>query len=158
STFFLRRAWEEVNGLNAKLHYVMDWDVIIRIAKNYPVVTINEFLGVSREYRETKTSTGKMTRIAEIFDMIRQHTHEEMKAVTLWFALATVLNLESSGDLGYERARIWGGMQHLLGYWYQLNGEGIAGFPTESDPQDTAYIPLARNGMDDIVHHRPIPS
>ena len=74
STFFLRAAWQRVGGLDEQLRFCMDWDIFIRIARQYPCVTINEFLGVSREYEETKTRSGKMERAFEILRMIRRHT------------------------------------------------------------------------------------
>ena len=36
----------------------MDWDVYLRIVPHFPAVLINEFLAVSREYQDTKTSQG----------------------------------------------------------------------------------------------------
>src|SRR5262245_30019258 len=62
SSFFLRTAWQEAGGLRPELEFCMDWDVLLRIADRHPAVLINEFLAVSREYRDTKTSRGGLRR------------------------------------------------------------------------------------------------
>src|SRR5262249_36361644 len=66
ATFVLRRAWQQVGGLNPELHYCMDWDLFLRVARDHSAVLINEFLAVSREYAETKTRSGRMRRAIEI--------------------------------------------------------------------------------------------
>ena len=53
--FFRRGAWREAGGLNEKLHFCMDWDLLLRIAQRHPAVLINEFLAVqSREYEDPR--------------------------------------------------------------------------------------------------------
>lgn len=146
STFFLRKAWEEVGGLQEKLHYVMDWDVILRISEKYPVVTINDFLGVSREYAETKTSTGKLRRIAEIFDTIQKFSGVEMTTGGLFYALETLSHMQSNSDTTEARGYLWQAMKSIMNQAHFAYGEGLEWFPAESDPQDQTFIPRAYNG------------
>ena len=131
--------------MNEKLHYAMDWDVIIRISQTYPVVTINEFLGVSREYDETKTSTGKLRRIAEIFDLIAKYSGAEMTPGTLFYALETLTQLQSNTALDTPRNYMWQAMQNIMYYFHQQYGEALEAFPADSDPQDVTFVPLARS-------------
>ena len=48
----------ELGGLKNELRFCMDWDIYLRISEKYPVVVVNDFLAVSREYEDTKTRTG----------------------------------------------------------------------------------------------------
>jgi glycosyltransferase involved in cell wall biosynthesis len=77
ATFISRAAWLHSNGLDAKLHYGLDWDLFIRILEKYPAVAINEFLAVSREYGETKTASGNLTRARELIEIASANFHKE---------------------------------------------------------------------------------
>jgi len=55
SSYFSRRALEEVGYLDEDLKFGMDWDIFIRIGCRYPVTYIDEYLGCIRVYPETKT-------------------------------------------------------------------------------------------------------
>jgi len=74
SAYFRRRALDDVGYLNENLHWTLDWDLFIRIARKYPVVYLNEDLGCLREYAETKSSAGGVRRANEIRDVLRGHT------------------------------------------------------------------------------------
>src|SRR5206468_9453359 len=91
ATFFLRRAWDEVGGLRADLHYCLDWDVILRIAARYPAVLVNEFLAASREHGQTKTSQGGLSRVFEIFRMTKEVAGRDITPGGLHYLLETLL-------------------------------------------------------------------
>lgn len=74
TVFFRKSVLEEVGYINEQLHYTMDWDVLIRIAKRYPLEYIGEFMAALREYAEAKSSSGGLTRVREIRDMLRSHS------------------------------------------------------------------------------------
>ena len=74
SAFFRKDAVAEVGWLREHLHYTMDWDLLIRIGKRYPLRRIPEYLGCIRDYGDTKTSLGGMRRVKEIRDVLREHT------------------------------------------------------------------------------------
>jgi hypothetical protein len=74
SVFFRKDVLAEVGYINQQLHYTMDWDVLIRIAKRYPLKYIREFMAALREHPEAKSSSGGVKRVREIRDMLRVHT------------------------------------------------------------------------------------
>lgn len=74
SAFFRRDAVNEVGGLDENLHYAMDWDLLIRLGKRFGLHYVPDFLGVLREYSETKTAAGGSARIAEIRRVLERHT------------------------------------------------------------------------------------
>lgn len=61
STFIKKMSLDNVGVLDESLHYWMDWDLYLRICKNYPVVRIEESIGMWRAHEETKTRTGGYT-------------------------------------------------------------------------------------------------
>ena len=71
---FRKQVLEEVGSLDEDLHYSMDWEILIRIGKRYPLVYIPEFMACLREYPEAKTSSGGLARAHEIRRMLRRHT------------------------------------------------------------------------------------
>jgi GT2 family glycosyltransferase len=145
STFFLREAWQQVGGLDEQLRFCMDWDVFIRIAQRYPCVAVNEFLGVSREYEETKTRSGKMERAFEIIRMLRRHTHEEASSGSMLYLLETLAGLgEGAGVTEKVAACLRATFQEIVGGMCARHGRGLW-FPARTDAQDDAYLPIAGN-------------
>jgi glycosyltransferase involved in cell wall biosynthesis len=142
STFFLREAWEGVGGLDPGLHYCMDWDLFIRIAQRYPAVVLQEFLGVSREYDETKTRSGKMKRVAEIVRMVQSHTGKELTPGSLLFLCETLLEVAPPGASA-EFHRHLRDAHGALARKLSLDYGGGHGFPEQSDPQDVVHLPFA---------------
>ncbi|HEY2943207.1 MAG TPA: glycosyltransferase family 2 protein [Vicinamibacteria bacterium] len=140
ATFFSRKAWDEVEGLRAALHYCMDWDIILRIARRHPAVLINEFLAASREHDETKTRRGKLPRVFEIVRMIRDHSEGQITAGGLHYLFEALLE---SGDALPSGAR-----RHLVSAFasvherFQREFGNADGFPEKGDPQDTVFMPL----------------
>ena len=85
--FFRKPAIEEVGYLDESLHYVMDWDILIRIARRRPLVYIPEYLGCLREYPEAKSFAGGKARIRELGAMLRRHTRRRYPPGYLAYAL-----------------------------------------------------------------------
>ena len=100
STFFTRAAWDRVGGLDERLKFCMDWDVIIRVAALYPVALIDAFLATTREYDETKTAAGGMERAAEIRRMIEANTGEPLSIGAAIFMIEAMLHPSTSQHLG----------------------------------------------------------
>jgi glycosyltransferase involved in cell wall biosynthesis len=73
ATFVSRAAWLLSGGLDPELCYGLDWDLFSRILKEKPAVLINEFLAVSREYEQTKTASGNLTRAKELLNIADQN-------------------------------------------------------------------------------------
>ena len=89
-TVFIRRtAIDDIGYLDEDLHYVMDWDLLIRIAKRYPIAYVPEYLACLREYPEAKSARGGRARVAEIGRLMRRHTGRTMTPGYLIHALQT---------------------------------------------------------------------
>lgn len=74
STFFRKRAFNTVGFVREDLHYIMDWELLIRIGKEFDFAYIPELLGCLREYSTAKTFTGGAKRAAEIREVLKAHT------------------------------------------------------------------------------------
>jgi glycosyltransferase involved in cell wall biosynthesis len=55
SVFFRRRAFEEAGGLDTNLHYVMDYDLWIRLGQRFAFRYLPEYLSTYRLHEESKT-------------------------------------------------------------------------------------------------------
>jgi glycosyltransferase involved in cell wall biosynthesis len=73
ATFFRRSAWEGAGGLDAGLHYCLDYDLMIRLAKEAPLAYLPAVQAYVRMYPTTKTASGGFGRLQEIERMIRRH-------------------------------------------------------------------------------------
>jgi hypothetical protein len=73
-TVFMRAdAVRAVGGLDETLHFVMDWDLWIRLACRGAVVHLQETIAQTREYAQTKTATGGWSRLREILTIMKRH-------------------------------------------------------------------------------------
>ena len=77
ATFISHQAWLQSGGLNSDLIYGLDWDLFIKILEKQSAVSINEFLAVSREYEQTKTSAGSLTRAKELLEIANQNAPKD---------------------------------------------------------------------------------
>jgi len=71
---FRREVLDDVGSLDEDLHYVLDWDILIRIGMKYPLEYIPAYMGCLREYAEAKTFAGGARRIREMRRMLRRYT------------------------------------------------------------------------------------
>jgi len=71
--FFRRDAYWRAGGLNESLHYVMDWDLLIKLSRLGKIVAIPERLADIRYYEDTKTNTGGWERMKELGEVARVH-------------------------------------------------------------------------------------
>lgn len=55
AAFFLREAFEEVNGLDETLHFVMDYDLWVRIGRRFPGRHVPQLLATYRLHETSKT-------------------------------------------------------------------------------------------------------
>ena len=74
SAFFRRAAVEEIGWLDEKLHYALDWDLLIRLGKRFGLQYVPEYLGALREYAEAKSFAGGRERVEEIRRVLERHT------------------------------------------------------------------------------------
>ena len=74
SCFIRRSALNKIGKLDTKLHYIMDWDLWIRLYKvGAKFFYLRKPLSVVRMYSETKTASGSKKRYAEINRLLRGH-------------------------------------------------------------------------------------
>ena len=146
ATFILRQAWEAVGGIDPRLYFSMDWDLFLRIAERYPVVSINETLAVSREYAETKTSSGKLRRADEILRMVQTHTSQEVTPGSLIYLLGTLQKAVPDPCYFHVRRHLGDAIGVLYRRFSRAFGRGHLWSPERSDPQDQTYVSVATPG------------
>jgi glycosyltransferase involved in cell wall biosynthesis len=74
TVFFRKSVFQRIGPLDEDLHYVMDWDILIRIAKRFELGYIPEYMACLREYPEAKSFSGGAARIEEIRRILIRHT------------------------------------------------------------------------------------
>ena len=74
TAYFRRSAIDAAGDLREDLHFAMDWDLLIRIGKKYPLQYIPDYMGCLREHAAAKSSSGGMARAREIARLLREHT------------------------------------------------------------------------------------
>jgi hypothetical protein len=90
TTFFKRTALEAVGGLCQHFHYVMDYDLWIRIGRQFKVEAIKHPIACSREHPASKTATGRFGRWLEIQRMIISYAGTELTPGLLDYLLQDV--------------------------------------------------------------------
>ncbi|MEO7142857.1 MAG: glycosyltransferase family 2 protein [Bryobacteraceae bacterium] len=73
TVYFRKQALEAVGYLDESLHWGMDWDILIRLGKRFPLEYIPEYMGCLREYEAAKTFSGGGKRFQELARIMRQH-------------------------------------------------------------------------------------
>jgi glycosyltransferase involved in cell wall biosynthesis len=84
AAFFRRTAYEAVGGLDASLHWAMDYDLWLRLARQFPSRHLRETLAKVRLMPATKTASGGWKRLAEVERVARRYGGTGLPA---WFAL-----------------------------------------------------------------------
>lgn len=87
ATFFRRSAYEAVGGISVDLHYVMDYDLWLKLGRQFEVIAIPDILARVRMYPETKTASGGLPRIEEMRRMIGRHGRSHLPDWHEWDAL-----------------------------------------------------------------------
>lgn len=90
SAFMNAKYLKEINYLDETLKYGMDSDLWIRLAQLAEPVFIPEVISASREYEETKTSTGMFERIEELRQIAAKHSDLPMTPGTMCYFLGTL--------------------------------------------------------------------
>lgn len=95
TAYFRRDAIEQAGYLREDLHYAMDWDLLIRLARRGPLHYIPEYLGCLREYATAKSFAGGAERAREIASLMREHTGLRLAPGTIVYGLETYARLWS---------------------------------------------------------------
>ena len=90
ATFINASYLKKINFLDEDLHYGMDTDLWLRLSKEKMPAFVPETLSVSREYGNTKTSTGSFQRIEELRQIAERHTGQPMTPGVLLYFLDTL--------------------------------------------------------------------
>jgi glycosyltransferase involved in cell wall biosynthesis len=103
AVFFRRALFESVGGLNAGLHWAMDYDLWLRMAEKARFVHLPRVLAKYRWLGESKTGSGGRARLAEIKSVAVRHGATGLPA---YFRLEAVrLNL-AEGIAAARRGRV----------------------------------------------------
>ena len=73
---FRRTIFDEIGWMNEDLHYGMDWDLLMRIGLQYPIVYVGEYMGAIREYPAAKSFSGGAKRARELARIMRSHSRK----------------------------------------------------------------------------------
>ncbi|MAE64450.1 MAG: glycosyl transferase [Phycisphaeraceae bacterium] len=111
AAFFRREAIEAVGGLDMSLHYVMDYDLWLRLGRRFHVVHLEgRTLARARCYEETKSSAGGRVRIREMEAMIRGHGGAGVPA---FYCLESAAAELGESRRGFGHGRIGAGIVSL---------------------------------------------
>jgi glycosyltransferase involved in cell wall biosynthesis len=83
AAFFRRSALEAVGGLDASIHYAMDYDLWLKIAKRFRVAYMPTVLANFRWLRDNKTATGGFRRLDEIRGILARQGFPEPAYIRL---------------------------------------------------------------------------
>ncbi len=73
AAFVRREAFERAGAVNPSLHYVLDYDLWLRLAAIGPFVRIEPFLARSRVHAGSKSVSNRKAFYREVFSMLRSH-------------------------------------------------------------------------------------
>lgn len=111
--------WHRSLGLrlDASLHYALDWDLQNRLARQAPLVRVQERLSVNRIHTQTKTRTGKRRMADEYYRITRRYGSSLSRSLLyrygLWEA-ATHRAAHGPGPLNRAWHRIAAGLLRRL--------------------------------------------
>jgi glycosyltransferase involved in cell wall biosynthesis len=89
TVYFRKDVLDRVGYLDEDLHFVMDWDILIRIGMQHPLLYVPEYMGCLREYPEAKSFAGGMRRAREIREMLQRHTGRRLSPGYVVYGLDT---------------------------------------------------------------------
>jgi glycosyltransferase involved in cell wall biosynthesis len=113
ASFINMRHLKEINFLDPALHYGMDTDLWIRLSEIAEPFAISAVLAASREYSETKTSSGSFARIEELRRITEKYSNLPVTPGVLCYFLDTLHHLvEARPDIFPESYR-----RDLLEFW-----------------------------------------
>jgi len=117
AAFFRRSAYEAVGGLNAKLHWAMDYDLWLKIASRYKVAYLPKVLANYRWVGTNKSADGGHARLAEVARVAKAHGASELPAYfkleTVALTLAEALHAGRSGSVSQAIKLLAESVRHL---------------------------------------------
>jgi len=89
SVYMRKAALEAIGWVDESIHWGMDWDVFIRMAKSFPVERLEAEMGAIRDYSDTKAATGGFRRWRELSSISCRHAGRRITPACLIFGLDT---------------------------------------------------------------------
>jgi len=89
--FFRKTALDVVGDLDENLNWSMDWDILIRLGKQFQLGYIPEYMGCLREYAEAKSFSGGRKRFRELAALLRHHTKRRYPPGYVTYGLDTYI-------------------------------------------------------------------
>jgi glycosyltransferase involved in cell wall biosynthesis len=83
AAFFRRSAYEAVGGIDTTLHFGMDYDLWLKLAKQFKVEYLPQHLGNYRWLTDNKTATGSFRRLDEITSLVERQGYAEPAYIRL---------------------------------------------------------------------------
>ncbi len=142
ATFINRASLLEVGDLDPTLHYGLDTDLFIRLAKHASPSPVKALLAASREYSGTKTAMGSFKRVEELRQIAERHGEIAMTPGALCYFLDTLHRLAQEREdvfpESYQRAIVnfWSATSALLADY----GAGHDGFQLSDQPRVTRSV------------------
>jgi glycosyltransferase involved in cell wall biosynthesis len=102
SSFFRRQVIEEQGLLDESLHYGMDYDLLVRIALNYPILKVDHLFSHYRIHQESKTATSLP--FAHDWARVYSKLLRSMKGTDKWIEALEELGLYHKGTEVYSFA------------------------------------------------------
>lgn len=135
STFINHGCLKRINYLDTQLKYGMDSDLWIRLSELGKPIFIPEALAASREYPDTKTSTGAFERIEELRQIAQKYSQIPMTPGALCYFLDTLWKTSQQREDLYPKSyrkaieKFWAETSKLL----EKVGARQNGFPLKND-------------------------
>lgn len=136
ATFIRRKDLEAVGYLNAALKWGLDNELWIKLSAIARPAPVEHVLAASREYGETKTSSGMFTRIEELRQLGEQFSGVQMTPGSLCYFIDTLYKVVQQhpelypGEYLAEVTRFWASTSALFARF----GADAAGTPTLPEP------------------------
>jgi glycosyltransferase involved in cell wall biosynthesis len=132
---FRADAFKAIGGLDASLHYAMDWDLWLKLSRAWPAIHTAQVLAMNRVHGETKTRTGGGTRLREIRAVGRRYGRSRFAPADWRYGLVSLS--ERSRPLGWLR-----GCYKRL--WRRSRYAEVAGAEARYAPAEIRALPLDR--------------
>jgi hypothetical protein len=117
AAFFRRSAYEAVGGLDIRLHYGMDYDLWLKLAKQFKVAHLPTHLANYRWLTDNKTATGGFRRLDEITELLARQGFDQPAYIRLErvnLQLRDSLAALRRGGLGASLVSVAGACKTLL--------------------------------------------
>ena len=158
SVFMRREALNRAGYLNGQLHYIMDWDLWIRLSRFGKIRHLPETLSCSRVYPEAKTQASGMKRWREIQQCSHRYGHMKWPPVTVTQLFHRPVNVVLGSGHERERRVFSSFVRPLKKAYYALIGGNRSGIYGDGHAERTAFlsIPLRPGTAKALLRIKPL--